>query len=160
MVGHNAGAINNSYATGSVTGTDYLGGLVGQNSGTITNTYSTGAVAVTANSGGLVGAVSGNGTVTSSYWDTETSGQGTSAGGEGKTTLQMKKQATYIGWDFGPEAPVWNIVEDATYPYLTNSYSYRIGGTVYSDLGVTPVGSGVIVRLVIEIGRASCRERV
>ena len=51
------------------------------------------------------------GTVTASYWDTETSGQATSAAGAGKTTseLQMPTSASGIyatwgtAWDFGTE---------------------------------------------------------
>lgn len=45
-------------------------------------------------------------TVTNSYWDTQTSGQATSAGGTGKTTAQMKSQSTFTGWDF---LHIWSI---------------------------------------------------
>lgn len=50
--------------------------------------------------GGLIGYWEGNQMVTSSYWDMESSGQSYSAGGEGKTTAEMKQQSTYVGWDF------------------------------------------------------------
>jgi hypothetical protein len=52
--------------------------------------------------GGLVGVNDGSSLIFSSFWDTETSGQPTSAGGTGKTTLQMKTLSTFTnaGWDF------------------------------------------------------------
>ena len=51
------GTIVDSFATGTVSGGDYVGGLVGLGSGgTITNSYATGAITGTGNSaGGLVG---------------------------------------------------------------------------------------------------------
>jgi hypothetical protein len=56
-------------------------------------------------------------TVTASFWDIDTSGQATSAGGTGKTTAQMQTQSTFTdyGWDF---VEIWNIGENQTYPYL------------------------------------------
>jgi hypothetical protein len=63
--------------------------------------------------GGLVG-YTYSGPISNSYWDTETSGQSSSSGGIGKTTTQMKQQATFVGWDF---INIWNIIEDVTYPY-------------------------------------------
>lgn len=116
------GTIETSYATGAVSGTDFVGGLVGYADGTITSSYSTGSVSGTGNDvGGLVG---GNyGTIQNSYWDTETSGQPTSAGGTGKTTAQMKTKSTFIGWDFDG---IWNIDEGITYPYLRGHiYGYK-----------------------------------
>ena len=109
----NSGAITNSYATASVTGSDYVGGLVGVNSGAITNSYATGRVTGYYLVGGLIGYNEG-GTITSSYWDTETSGQSTSDGGTGKTTVEMQTLSTFVraGWDFG--TPIW--------VYYTNGY--------------------------------------
>jgi hypothetical protein len=48
---------------------------------------------------GLIGSLS-NGTVTASFWDKQTSGKTTSAGGTGKTTVEMKSPCTYesAGW--------------------------------------------------------------
>ena len=113
LVGDNYGTISDSYGTGSVSSSDYVGGLVGWNEGVVTNSYSVGLVTGVSDVGGLIG--ENWGTITSSYWDTETSGQSSSAGGEGKTTAEMKQQATFVGWDF---INVWNIVEDVTYPFL------------------------------------------
>jgi hypothetical protein len=57
-------------------------------------------------------------TVTASYWDTETSGLTTSAGGTGRTTAEMKQQSTFVDWDFDT---VWQIDEGETYPYLRSN---------------------------------------
>ncbi len=58
LVGQNySSTISNAYATGAVSGTgDYVGGLVGLNyRGTINNAYATGAVSGSSYIGGLVG---------------------------------------------------------------------------------------------------------
>jgi hypothetical protein len=88
-----------------------------------TRTYATGNVVGTTAIGGLIGSYS-SGTVTASYWDTETSGQTTSAGGTGitgKTTAQMKQVATFSGWDLattGGSSSMWRIYEGNTGPLL------------------------------------------
>jgi len=111
------GIISNSYSSVNVTiQTGDAGGLVGfqwGERGIITNSYSTGSVSGQSRLGGLVGG-SGN-IVSNSYWDTETSGQATSAGGTGKTTAEMKAQATYTDWNF---TDIWQIVEGVSYPTL------------------------------------------
>jgi hypothetical protein len=127
LVGRNGGIVNNSYATGSVTGKDGVGGLVGKNNfGTVSNSYSTGSVTGNELVGGLAG--ENRGTVSKSFWDTETSGQATSAGGTGKTTAEMKTIATFsgAGWNIiavalneTNPAYIWNIVDDVTYPFLS-----------------------------------------
>jgi len=125
-VGANVGTVSNSYSSGSVTGENGAGGLVGLNGegGTVSNSYSTGNVNGNMYVGGLVG---GNAdTVSNSFWDTETSGQTTSAGGTGKTTAEMKSIATFAAWDIiavtsGQTNPtyIWNIVDGQTYPFLS-----------------------------------------
>ncbi|MEO6031027.1 MAG: filamentous hemagglutinin N-terminal domain-containing protein [Burkholderiaceae bacterium] len=91
-------SVSNAYATGTVTGNFAVGGLVGYLDGTtISNSYATGYVN-SYSGGGLVGA--SNRTVTNSYWNTETSGQGSSAGGIGLTTAQMQQAGNFNGWDF------------------------------------------------------------
>ncbi|MFZ3019051.1 MAG: MBG domain-containing protein [Gallionella sp.] len=121
LVGHfnNGGTINNSYAMGNVSGTDTVGGLVGENYlSTINNSYATGAVTGSASwIGGLVGRYSSStsSVVNNSYWDTDTTGQATSAAGTGKTTAQMKQQASFSGWDF---VNTWRIYEGSSYPVL------------------------------------------
>lgn len=112
------GEVINSFSHAKVTGVGAVGGLVGNGQGgvnsKITNCYSTGLV-VSGNDkcGGLVGTHNAPSAVTNSFWDKNTSGQTTSAGGIGLTTQQMKQQSTYVGWDFDT---VWSI--DSDYPYL------------------------------------------
>src|SRR5690606_12903209 len=91
-------SITNSYSTGNVNGDGFIGGLVGRMdaSSTVSNSYSMGNVSGNDFVGGLVGR--NLGTVTDSYWNTETSGQATSAGGTGLTTAQMMNQSNFTGW--------------------------------------------------------------
>jgi hypothetical protein len=109
------GTITNCYSEGSVTGDDYVGGLMGYiGAGIVTNCYSTGSVAGADKKGGLVGYSSGY--VVNCYWDTETSGQTVSAGGEGNTTAAMMTANTFFGW--GTCEAVWTISEGEDYPRL------------------------------------------
>lgn len=108
------GTISECYAIGSVSGA-ISGGLLGGNNGTVANCYSLGAVSGPELIGGLVG--NGSTGITNSYWNTQTSGLDASAGGTGKTTAQMKQQATFSGWEF-TTSPVWGI--QGAYPYLTD----------------------------------------
>ena len=123
LVGQNfTGTITQAYSTGSVFGgssasSNLSGGLVGLNSnGSITNAYSAGGVlgSGTVNiSGGLVGS-NVTATIAGSFWDTETSGLATSAGGTGKTTAEMKSSATFAGWDNA----IWKFYDGLSYPLL------------------------------------------
>jgi len=124
LVGLNGGTIENSYSTGDVNGLNYIGGLVGENQSIVKNSYSTG-VATTSFSNGLIGI--NTGTVTNSFWDTETSGALNSYGSTGKTTAEMKTQSTFIGagWDFVGETTngtedIWgfNGSDNSGYPFL------------------------------------------
>jgi hypothetical protein len=128
LIGSNQGTVSDSYSTGSVNGIDILGGLMGWNDGgTISDCYSNGSVSGNWTTGGLVGW--NDGTVSTSFWDTETSGQATSAGGTGKNTTEMQDLTTFSngGWSIvavaNPEtrnlAYIWNIVDDETYPFLS-----------------------------------------
>jgi hypothetical protein len=113
LFGKNSGTTPNSYATGTVSGRNYIGGLCGENSGTITNCYAIGTVGGTYSYGGLCG-YNTSGTISNSFWDTETSGLTTSNGGTGKTTLEMQMEATFTnaGWNF---QDIWAM---ASYPEL------------------------------------------
>jgi len=141
LVGTNQGTISNSYATGSVSGTgSYVGGLVGASgtSGTISNSYATGSVSGTGSYvGGLVGYRSGA-TISSSYYNSETSGMNDTGKGEGKTTAEMKTQSTYLGWDF---AGTWTMI-NGSYPILKWQKDYVPTYTISFNLdggsGTTP----------------------
>lgn len=110
-----AGSIVDSYATGTVTGADSVGGLVGVNAqySSITSSYSTGSVIGSSNVGGLVGFGIGN--VTGSFWDSTSSGVGSSAGGTGLPTASMQTSTdfTNAGWN----TTIWNLGGGA-YPVL------------------------------------------
>ena len=84
LVGFGSSNINNSYNTGSVSGSLYVGGLVGENTnGSISNSYNTGAVhGGNADVGGLVGWNIGSGTtITDCYNTGDVSGTGSYVGG-------------------------------------------------------------------------------
>ena len=123
------------YATGAVTGSgNDVGGLIGVVGGTNpkarTNCYSTGAVTGGGDDiGGLIGRNS-SGTFNDCFWDTETSGQATSGGGTGKTTIQMKQEATFTNWDF---STIWDIVEGVSYPTITGDFSSNLLERVYDS---------------------------
>ena len=133
------GSIVNGYATGMASGGagSIVAGLVAVNDGAIKTSYSAGAV-----SGGTTGGLvaknnpsfqfadlnipsiidqggtpvplrAGSGTITNSYWNTETSGQSSSAGGTGMTTQQLVS-----GLPAGFDASVWTILPDPSFPYF------------------------------------------
>jgi The GLUG motif len=125
LVGRSYGPIANCYSTGDVNGHLYVGGLVGFHLGTVTNCYSAGTVTGDLNVGGLIGAGFPE-DVLGSFWNLETSGQSTSAGGTGKTTAEMKKAQTFLdaGWDFVGETgngteDIWRILDGLDYPRLS-----------------------------------------
>ena len=108
LTGQNDATVIASYSTGSVSGETRVGGLVGNlasQSGGISRivaSYSTGRVSGSTNIGGLVGS-NRRGTVSDTYWDTQTSGQTTGVGGgdstgvQGRTTAQLQSPIGYAG---------------------------------------------------------------
>jgi hypothetical protein len=122
--------ITTSYNRGTVTGiNDYVGGLVGENyNSNIIMSYSSGAVTGRGRRvGGLIGENSNTryNSIAATFWDVETSGQPTSAGGTGKTTTEMQTAGTFLdaGWDFMDETEngtedIWWILEGQDYPQL------------------------------------------
>jgi hypothetical protein len=126
LVGSNDwGSITTSCNTGSVSGTNRVGGLVGDNdwNSSITTSYSSGSVSGEELVGGLVG--DNTGSIVSSFWDIQTSGQTKSDGGTGKTMAEMQTASTFLeaGWDFVDETAngaddIWWINEGQDYPRL------------------------------------------
>jgi len=126
--GNNDSTVSHSYSTGDVTGTSNVGGLAGVNGGIVSSSYSSGNVVGEQDVGGLIGYNWTEGTVSNSFWDTQTSGQTTSDGGTGKNTTEMQYIATFsgAGWNItAVENPttrnpayIWNIVNNITYPFL------------------------------------------
>jgi hypothetical protein len=128
------GTINRCYATNEVSGSvDGIGGLVGNiYSGSVNNSYATGTVSGNTQIGGLVG--DNDGSVSNSFWDTDTSELSESAGGTGKTTEAMQNIATYndsvtegldaewpivAGW-VASNGNIWGICGgvNSSYPFL------------------------------------------
>jgi len=119
LVGANGGSITDSYSEANVSGGRFIGGLVGSVgawAGPIVNCYSVGSVSspVAIYKGGFIG-ISWGTPFNNCFWDIQTSGQETSGGALGKTTAEMKQQATFVGWDF---VNVWDIQEGVSYPFL------------------------------------------
>jgi hypothetical protein len=137
LVGCNyEGMITSCYNTGSVSSGGSVGGLVGDNDGSISNSYSTGTVDGDGNYvGGLIG-WNNEGSITTSFWDMETSGLTNMCGSQhndatgcddsfGKTTAEMQTKSTFTdaGWDFVDEVvngteDIWWINEGQDYPRL------------------------------------------
>jgi filamentous hemagglutinin family protein len=155
LVGSNETFISYSYATGAVDGSSVNGGLVGvNNSGaTVTDSYSTGTVYGTSTVGGFVGTNSG--TVSSSYWDTTTTGlstgiaSGTTTGATGVSTANLQNSANpssvALGSAFaGGAAGTSNGGTNGTYPYLTALFPngiQAVSGIAYRDAGIAPYAS-------------------
>ena len=116
LAGSNSGTITASYATGSVSGRRYVGGLVGNNSsgGAITASYATGSVSGRDNYvGGLVGL--NGGAITASYATGSVSGGSSvgglvgfnSSGGHHRQLLEyryLRRRNPWRGPDHGPVA--------------------------------------------------------
>ena len=126
LTGTNEGGITASYSKVNVQGIGHVGGLVGWNAGSIDASYAVGKVAgVRHNTGGLSGVDAGS--VRAGYWDRQTSGQATSAGGEGQTTVELQAPTGYTGiygnWnvdvdgDTLPDDP-WDFGNPRQYPVL------------------------------------------
>ncbi len=141
LIAHNGGKITDCYASGTVNGSDMVGGLTGRHgggrsgtAGTILNCYSTSTVSGGSYTGGLVGY--GKATVIGSYWDIESSGQTESAGGVGKTTLQMQTAETFLAWGACDHNDAWTIDEGQDYPRLSwqNRPGQPLGPLPLADL--------------------------
>jgi subtilisin-like proprotein convertase family protein len=150
------------YATGSVlTFTSGGGGLVGRAWATnIIRSYATGYVddTYTTEVGGLIGATSVV-SFTSCFWNTETSGIATSAGGDGLTSAQMRSPVIFLAnnWDFTGEvangtSDIWTIdpTQNYGFPYLSwQNLSTTMSPSVTSiDFGTMYFGQSVVSRTV------------
>lgn len=154
LIGTSVANITNSYAMGNVTGSSDVGGFAGGhgwNGTTITYSFSKGSVTGTSSVGGMVGSL--NGPVSTSYYDSETSGRSDNDGrGIPKTTTEMKTQSTYVDWNF---STIWHIdtLNDG-YPYTTvstsglstvstvssSTYTVSTNGTANEIISGVPVG--------------------
>ncbi|MCL2718168.1 MAG: hypothetical protein FWE14_05250 [Lachnospiraceae bacterium] len=126
VVANNTSAIiRNSFASGSVSSALSAGGFVG-NMGTgtsasvsrIENSYT-----ISSNINGFRGTATGTIQILSSYFSTTITNRLSSAP-EAKTTVQMKSQETFDGWDF---ADIWEL-ENGSFPALKG-----LGGAISTD---------------------------
>ncbi|UCC97431.1 MAG: hypothetical protein JSW66_16500 [Phycisphaerales bacterium] len=116
--GDETSVLSDCYATGNVNGGTYVGGLVGQvERGRAYKCYSVGRVSGNQNVGGFTGFIRVLGDAVYCFWDMQTSGQSTSAGGTGKTTAEMQTISTFTdaAWDFWN---TWTMCEGTNYPVL------------------------------------------
>ena len=105
--------IIDSYATGSVSGNGWVGGLVGQNgyspgnNGAVATSYATGSVTGNSNVGGLIGYNYPGGSITDSYWNIDVTdtgvGNGSNDGAQGQTSAQLQgpiaNTGIYANWN-------------------------------------------------------------
>jgi hypothetical protein len=133
LAGSNPGIISNSYATGNATSFEgSAGGLIGVNgdgeNGIVSASYSTGKPnGASEATGGLIGSdESQSGSVTNSYWDTDSSGitnlgqgAGTPANDPGITGLSTAQLQTGLPAGFDPS--IW-----AETPAINNGLPYLI----------------------------------
>ncbi|MBN2830559.1 MAG: T9SS type A sorting domain-containing protein [Candidatus Cloacimonetes bacterium] len=130
LIGYMGDAVTrNCYSDGVVSGQNKVGGLVGYvDYGEIQNSFSGTSVSGTGTDvGGLVGMyVSNEALLESSFWNIESSGQATSAGGTGLTPLQFRTYEIFAdaGWDLVDETA--NGTEDWWYfdPYYGSPYPF------------------------------------
>ncbi len=153
-------SISDCYCTGEVSGISYVGGLVGvnQTSG-ITNSYSTCKVTALTDAAGFL-ALNMNSTISNCFYDKNTSGQSDNIGkGTPKTTVEMKEQNTFTGWDFAGEtangtADIWAIssTQNNGYPCFKSQITSPTAPTVttqaVTDIATTTAtGNGDITGL-------------
>ncbi len=156
------GIIENCFATGKANGmgdSSSIGGFCGFNdfSG-IYACYSTGIVSSEAATN-LIGGFCGDSieSITEScFWDTQTSGQASSFGGTGCTSIQMQDMATFTdaGWDLSGSLPAGWYLPDGFYPVLTwqgcvvlpNTLEITLpeGGSAAVDLNLLSVSSHAV----------------
>jgi len=145
LVGYNYNTTLLSSANGSVSGLETVGGLAGANSGNVTRTYATGSVNANKKVGGLIGqsfrsgsivaesfaagVVTGQSevggaigfgfdtTIKNVYWDTQTTGEQTSAGGSALTTTEMTGTAAETNMEAFEFGSIWQTQPDG-YPTL------------------------------------------
>ncbi|MBL7152948.1 MAG: hypothetical protein ISS79_04480 [Phycisphaerae bacterium] len=104
LVGRSRNGIRNCYARATVNGDDFVGGLVGRIYGHFSNCYAAGSVSGDDSVGGLVG-YDEAGSVSRGYFLHPDDGGGRDNGyGVPLTNSQMADQASFIGWDFVGES--------------------------------------------------------
>lgn len=167
--------ITNAYATGAVSGIQYgqAGGLVGilqaygsNGAASVTNAYAIGVATAPTQyfqtyAGGLIGWTnpqnSGTVSVGNAYWDTASSGLSVGIGHDGSSqqgnvtglataSFQTAAMVTSLGAAFAGG--------QGLYPYLSAIFQngvQAVSGTVYSDVGTTPLASGANGAVMVSV---------
>ena len=160
-------SIADTYATGPVTGTDRVGGLVGMVAGkvTIATSYANGALTAPpgARLGGIAGDITAVGSVspafTSAVFDSTMTGTATGVGAHAGTpgvtaltTAQLQTQSSFAGWSIntqGATNTVWRLYPGQA-PVLRHMLTpaYYVGGAVKTYdrrpfLVTGPVSAGI-----------------
>ena len=163
FAGANSGTMSDCYARGDVdarnTATGYgdaAGFVVWNTTGnTVEDCFSTGLVQGDETLKGFC--ATNDGTINTSFWDTQTSGQASSDGGTGKTTAQMKTESTFTdaGWNF---TTIWFMISDvnngypafrgAIYDYVMTAGNFAVVEDrvhYMSKAGIERYNSGIII---------------
>ncbi len=128
VVGSNTGTVKNCYNIGSVSGDKNVGGAVGYNTDTVKNCYNIGSVSGDKNVGGAVGY--NTGTAENCYYIKDgITGEELSGSGEAKTESDfISGEVAYLLNGFSSENVAWyQTLGTDTYPVLNSEH-----GTVYS----------------------------
>jgi hypothetical protein len=161
--GLNRGKIYNSYVwIGSVTGGNYMGGLVGYNYGMINNSYSLAYVGAGSFTGGLVGRKDASSLVYDSVYDTDTSTMVDNDGrGVPKTTEEMQTITTFtdIGWDIvlignhngSKDIALWFIDNSTDYPKLWYEYLDIYPPIIYVESPVNTTYTSLSIPLAFNL---------
>ncbi len=112
-------SISDSYSVASVSGSEKIGGLIGEAIGSevyLSRAYVAGTISGTGNTDPFIGTYAmSSESFTFLYWDTDVTGINSSALGTGLEPHEMRKEASFSGFDF---SSVWRITENVNYPYL------------------------------------------
>jgi filamentous hemagglutinin family protein len=154
---NDGGQIRNAYATGAVSGNTGVGGLIGniQDGGQVRNTYASGAVTGSgSNIGGLIGSNeiltpgASLATIDASYWNTQTSGRSSSAGGEGRSTLEMQgggSRPIFAGWDF---ASIWK--QEAAAPVFLWNFIPKTVASITQPPALTDTINALLASIALD----------
>ena len=143
LAGASSGEVTATHATGRVVGDFEAGGLIGRNSGDVNVSYATALVSGRSTIGGLIGWNASGGTVTDSFWDSDTSGRTTGFSGQAKTTaeLQLPTAASgiYSTWNVDLDGDSmnddpWDFGTSSQYPALSVDTN-GVGGATWQEFG-------------------------
>lgn len=120
--------LQNTFASGNVTGSWQVGGLLGEAYAmNVINSYSSGTISHSGGAGGgLIGQTGANTTITNTYWNsTPNSSYLPGLFGEAKTSDELKNISTFATWSIEsvcsvPTNSVWGICASSNngYPFL------------------------------------------